>query len=123
VLLPIKDIVVKKRFRKGTADLNPLVKSLSEFGLLHPIVVDQNKVLIAGYRRLEAAKQLGWTHIEARALFMSNKKSRQAIEIEENNVRADFTKEEIEEALRVLSYVPWWKKLWNFILNLFRKSK
>lgn len=123
MLLPIEEIVVKKRFRKGAPNLDPLTKSLSQYGLLHPIIVDQNKVLISGYRRLQAAKQLGWTHIEARALFMSNEKTRQAIEIEENQIRYDFTEQELEDALKKFHHVPWWQKIWNFIKNLFSRKK
>lgn len=59
-----------------TADYNPvrrtearriksLVKSMSEIGLLYPILVDESNRVIDGHRRLAAAKELGWLTIQA----------------------------------------------------------
>lgn len=61
--IPISDIKVGERFRKDLGDLNPLAKSIREIGLLHPVVINENNELIAGARRLEACKKLGWTDI------------------------------------------------------------
>lgn len=59
---------------EATKDLNPyqnnsrthsahqisqIAKSIEEFGFLNPILIDDEKVLIAGHARLEAAKSLG----------------------------------------------------------------
>lgn len=123
MLIPIREVIIKKRFRKGAPNLDPLIRSLSKHGLLHPIIVDQNKVLISGYRRLKAAEKLEWSHIEARSLFMVSQKDRQSLEIEENNIRFDFTQEELKQALKVLNNKPWYKKFWCFLKNLFRKSQ
>jgi ParB family chromosome partitioning protein len=44
-------------------DIDALAASMKELGLLHPIVVRPDGVLVAGERRLRAAKLLGWETI------------------------------------------------------------
>ena len=65
MLVNISEIKVKKRVRKDLGDLDALKESLRRYGLLNPITIDNKNRLIAGERRLEAAKLLGWTNINA----------------------------------------------------------
>jgi hypothetical protein len=60
-LRPIDQIIVGPRFRKDLGDLASLAASIDELGLLQPIVVRPDGILIAGERRLRAAQLLGWT--------------------------------------------------------------
>ncbi len=41
-------------------DIKSLADSIQKDGLLHPLVVNQNKELVCGRRRFEAVKSLGW---------------------------------------------------------------
>jgi len=99
-------IIIKKRYRKEMGDLEPLKKSISEIGLLHPIVVNENNELIAGERRLKAIKELGWndapiTRINLKEIIRG--------EFDENNVRKEFTITEsvaIWEAMENLQKTP-----------------
>lgn len=61
--IPIADVRVGKRFRKEFGDIGSLAESIQSIGLLHPIVVNSDGILVAGNRRLHAAKQLGWDSI------------------------------------------------------------
>jgi hypothetical protein len=61
--LRINDIIFGERFRKDLGDIESLKLSISEIGLLQPIVVTEKNELVAGARRLEACKQLGWTEM------------------------------------------------------------
>ena len=63
--VPIDEICIKRRFRKDLGDLEPLASSIQAVGLLQPVVLDSRKGLIAGQRRVEAARILDWTEIEA----------------------------------------------------------
>jgi ParB/RepB/Spo0J family partition protein len=63
--LKIKDIKIGPRIRQRIGNLESLVKSMSELGQLQPVLVSPLGTLIAGQRRIEAAKRLGWTDIEA----------------------------------------------------------
>lgn len=56
----VDSIVVGIRHRKQLGDLVPLMTSIQERGLLQPITITPDGVLVCGYRRLEAVKQLGW---------------------------------------------------------------
>ena len=58
MLVNIEDITVKKRVRKDLGDLEPLKDSLRRYGLLNPITLNAKKELIAGERRLQAAKAI-----------------------------------------------------------------
>ena len=53
----IGELKVDIRFRKDFGDLAVLIKSISEVGLFHPIVVDGAYVLVAGKRRLIATNE------------------------------------------------------------------
>jgi len=55
----VDSITVGVRHRKDLGDLVPLMESIKRVGLLQPIVVSPEGVLICGRRRLEAVKQLG----------------------------------------------------------------
>ena len=56
----ISSIKVGVRHRNDLGELDKLAESLDALGLLHPIVIDAQNRLIAGQRRLEAAKLLKW---------------------------------------------------------------
>lgn len=59
----IGKIIVADRSRKDLGDLNALATSIETVGLLHAIVVTPDLRLVAGERRLEACKILGWSQI------------------------------------------------------------
>jgi len=72
--MKISDIIIKNRFRKDLGNLEDLKKSIKEIGLLHPIVINENNELIAGQRRLESCKQLGWKDIPVTIIKKKNEK-------------------------------------------------
>src|SRR5262245_34002914 len=61
--LPLAKIRIGKRHRREMGDIAALAASIEELGLLQPIVIRPDGMLIAGERRLRAAKLLGWAHI------------------------------------------------------------
>lgn len=87
----IVDIEVGERRREDLGDIAGLAESLKKYGLLHPIIVDEELNLIAGQRRLEAAKLLGWTDIDVRYKTDLTEKEKREIELEENLRRKDLT--------------------------------
>ena len=67
--LDISDVNVRRR--EITADLDELAKSLDQFGLQQPIVVEpkgERFAIVVGQRRYLAAKQLGWDQMPALVL-------------------------------------------------------
>jgi N6-adenosine-specific RNA methylase IME4 len=97
--LPIANIILKERYRKDLGDISALAQSIKEVGLLHPIVVQPNNVLIAGKRRLEACKQLSWTKIPVTVIDLNDIALGQ---FHENVYRKDLLPTEIDAIRRVL---------------------
>jgi N6-adenosine-specific RNA methylase IME4 len=64
-MMAIADIKVGQRHRRDMGDISELAASISEDGLLHPIVVTPSGTLIAGQRRIEAHRMLGRSEILA----------------------------------------------------------
>jgi ParB-like chromosome segregation protein Spo0J len=61
--LPISSIVWRKRGRSDLGNIDALVQSIAEIGLIHPIVVTRDCRLFSGRRRLAACSALGWRQI------------------------------------------------------------
>lgn len=59
----IADIRVGERHRRDLGDIDGLAASMASIGLLHPVVVTPEGLLICGERRLRAAQLLGWKTI------------------------------------------------------------
>jgi len=90
----VKDIKVLDRFRKKYEGIEDLSESMERLGLIEPIVVDENNVLIAGERRLRAARILKWEEIEVKRLSELSEIEKKEIELEENIQRQAFTWQE-----------------------------
>lgn len=95
MLVPVKDIKIRKRVRQDLGDLTNLKDSMKIYGLMNPITINRNYELIAGERRLQAAKALGWTNINANIIDNISEVEQLEMELEENNQRKEFTEDEL----------------------------
>ncbi len=93
----IDDIRIGKRVRKDLGDLGPLMESMKKFGLLSPIIVNRDNRLIAGRRRLESARRLGWKTVTVMVVNRESDLERLEMEMEENIQRKEFSPEELAE--------------------------
>jgi len=130
VQVNIKDIIIKKRARKDEGDLTKLMESLDKIGQLNPIILNSKMELIAGFRRLTAAKKLGWTKINATIIEIHDKADMLAIEIDENVQRLDFDEADLAEAYKKLAklrrkniFVRVWLGIKGFFKKLFGGNK
>jgi ParB family chromosome partitioning protein len=88
----VAGIQIGDRHRKDMGDIAGLAASIKRVGLLHPVVIRPDGLLVAGARRLEAVKSLGWikvpvhvvTNLEDAALLL-------AAERDENDQRKEMT--------------------------------
>lgn len=110
-LIAIEEVVVGDRYRKDLGSLETLKASIAEIGLLHPVVIDSDRRLLVGGRRLEACKQLGMLTIPAvTAASLSDLRQRVMAERDENTCREPFKPSEmvalgkaIEESYRPIA--------------------
>ncbi len=99
-MIPIEEVrVLPERQRSDMGDIEELAKSIANAGLINPIVVDENNVLIAGERRLRACKALGMDMIETRLLSNLTEIEKELIELEENAKRKNLTWQEHTDAV------------------------
>jgi N6-adenosine-specific RNA methylase IME4 len=99
VPVAISSIKVGKRFRVEPGDIASFAAGIDEIGLLHPVVLRRDRTLIAGARRIAAAKMLGWKTIPATIIDLDDILRGQ---FAENAHRKNFTLSEsvaIAEAL------------------------
>lgn len=60
---PVASIRVGQRLRHDLGDLDELMTSIQMFGLLQPILISKDGVLICGLRRYAAIVRLGWKNV------------------------------------------------------------
>lgn len=100
-LLPVSSIVVDRenRQRRELTDIDELAASIREVGLINPIVVTRDYVLVAGERRLAAHRQLGYTDIYVQWVDTLDKTELHLLELEENVKRKALTWQEEARAI------------------------
>lgn len=115
------------RIRQDIGDLNSLEESIRQVGLINPVLIDENDILIAGFRRLCACRNLGWKEIEVKVVELHGDELKMLeTEIAENFYRKEFTPEEIlsterrrqeiEEARRPKGA---FERFWTWLKGLF----
>lgn len=82
----LSSIIINRaeRQRVDLPNIDVLADSINRLGLIHPIVITRDLVLVAGERRLEACRSLGWSHITTQYLDDLDPGMARAIELEEN---------------------------------------
>ncbi len=98
----IEDIKVGRRCREDYGDIAGLAHSIQNYGLLHPIVVDEDLNLLAGERRLRAHKYLSLKEIEVNYRKDLDDVQKKELELEENLKRKDLNWPELVVANKTL---------------------
>ena len=129
--IDIDDIVIKGRPREDTGDLGTLERSIRNLGLLFPVVIDKNNVLISGSRRLMACRNTGIKRIPALKLDVDFAgMTALAVQSDENLCRQPLSARELERLIQMkkcninekspgrgLGILSWLKKLFRAILS------
>ena len=89
--IEIESIIIGERFREELGELSNLVESIKDKGVIQPITVDDAYNLLAGGRRLEAARQAGLKAIPCVIRKVHGELDAREIELFENIHRQDFT--------------------------------
>jgi ParB family chromosome partitioning protein len=123
--IPLGQISVKKRVRMQLGDLQSLMDSLDTRGLMNPVTVNSDYGLIAGHRRLESARRLGWEMIEVRVLDAQDELGMLELELEENLHRLDFTDLELSQArarIEKLRTPGFLRCIWLALVRLYKAA-
>lgn len=95
----IDDIVIKSRIREDMGDLEELSRSIQDYGLLIPIMINKDHVLISGFRRLEACKMLGYSTIAALVMDVDDENGLFYLSCQENLCRKPLTPKELDKEI------------------------
>ena len=131
--LKIDEIRIGSRIRHDPGDLTILKQSIQSFGLIHPVIVNEDYELLSGYRRLQACKELGLREIEVKVVSTGNDPVRKLDwEYHENLGRRNLTEEDrlsyLQEREKLLAPSPkkgllaWLGRLWQKLIGLFRRG-
>ena len=111
----IDSIIMGERTRQDFGDIDGLAASISEIGLLHPILVSMvggETFLVDGHRRILAAKKLGLIYIPAKVFDPFNTPDsinktllNMRAQYDANMVRKDFTP---SEAVHLSEFIKSW---------------
>jgi ParB/RepB/Spo0J family partition protein len=119
--IDIESIIVNRdeRQRRKLTGVDELADSIKRTGLIHPIVITPELVLVAGERRLAACKKLGLKQITAQYVDEADAPTRKAIELEENVRRKDIDDQDRLRAIREYHLLrtseerPWTEPEWT----------
>ena len=129
----IDDIIIKKRLRVKPEELESLVSSIRQVGVLQPILVTPNLELLCGHRRIAACKELGLEQVPIHIIEIADDVHRIDLEYHENIGRMDFKQEEVaayesERATllsptRKLFFIRWFEAFIKFVRRMLRIDK
>jgi ParB-like chromosome segregation protein Spo0J len=84
-LRPVESLTpYEKNPRKNDPAVEPVMKSLREFGFRQPIVVDKDGVIVVGHTRWKAARQLGLAQVPVHVASELTPAQAQAYRIADN---------------------------------------
>ena len=95
----LDDLKVTNPYLRLGTDVSSLEKSIQTLGLIAPLVISSDNVILAGARRYQALLNLGRTEAPV-VVVEGNSLEKELVSIDENLVRKDLTKMEIETHLR-----------------------
>lgn len=85
------------------SSIEDLVESITELGLLQPLVIDQYNQVISGNRRFESIKRLGWKEVEVEQRFIKDGEE-EILLVHYNKQRVKTFKEILNEYLVLKKY-------------------
>jgi ParB family chromosome partitioning protein len=95
-------ITIKRSVRENYGDLQSLVSSIQKLGLIYPVIIDKNNILISGNRRIEACRESEINIVPAIKLEIEYD-SPEALEIQadDNLCRLPLTSHDFDELINL----------------------
>ena len=97
-LRKISEVKLNSEYLRVDTDVSTLRKSVESIGLIHPVTINQEDELLAGARRFQAVKELGWDEIPVHVVDR-DALVQELISIDENLVRSPLNGLELEKVL------------------------
>ena len=94
----VSEIKLDSEYLRLGTNVSALKKSIESVGLIHPVTINHENQLLAGARRLQAAKELQWEEIPVQVVE-HNALLQELISIDENLVRIPLNNLELEKYL------------------------
>lgn len=96
---PVSSVVIGVKRRALNPDkVRQLAQSIQRLGLLNPLTITSEGLLVAGLHRLEACKSLGWEEVPA-SIVTLDALCAELAEIDENLIRNELS--ELEQAVQL----------------------
>jgi ParB family chromosome partitioning protein len=101
-LVPVSSIAIERgdRQRRELTKIEELADSIDRVGLINPIIITRENILVAGERRLTAVRSLGHESIAVQYVDELDESHLHAIELEENIKRVDLPWQDQVKALQ-----------------------
>jgi len=94
----LSEIKRNNQYLRIETDVETLKKSIEKVGLINPLTINKNNELLAGARRFQAIKELGWVETDVH-IVDRDELVQELISIDENLVRTPLNKLELEKCL------------------------
>jgi len=100
VEIDIDEVTLKETIREDVGDLTMLKASVTKLGLLTPILIDRDNILITGARRLEACREAGIRQLPAIRIDTAyDSMASLDIQVDMNLCRQPLTNSEVEKLI------------------------
>ena len=115
----VSDIIIAGNPRRNFGDLSELIESIRANGIIQPLIVTKDNELIAGERRLRAAKELGMKTVPVIVQDYTDDQKRE-VKLIENMQRMDLNP--IEEAAYFSDYLTATRKSADYLAKRIGKK-
>jgi ParB-like chromosome segregation protein Spo0J len=106
----------RKDLQKGDPEYEKIKKSIIEFGLVDPLIVNTDLTLIAGHQRLKVLQELEFVEVDCVVLKLTKKKEK-ALNLALNKITGKWDNELLRDILQDLDTGSFDMELTGFSLS------
>ena len=91
----------RKDLKPEDIEYQKIKRSITEFGYVAPIIINNDMTVISGHQRLKVLKELGYTEIDCNIVDLDKNKEK-ALNIALNKISGEWDNDKLEELLSEL---------------------
>jgi len=92
----------RKDLKPGDPDYEHLKRSIDHWGLVDPLIINQNMVVVGGHQRLKVLRELGYTEVECVMVDLDEANER-ALNIALNKISGEWDLDMLESEMSILN--------------------